>query len=587
MENLMPASPEDDSNIPPEILAEIRGAVRIGITFTSRNIFDEKLNLKDVVETIAPLNRSGAIVLCAEWNRWNTWVCFHHGTWKHAKNDQQKVLDDLVPPHAQRRATAVFEDEDFISPFSEISVLALIGLLCRYATATGGESLDTRHCQRALFRALLALQESIYPDNFFDLTIPEQFPFAVRVILANVTPQNFWSYDMGRLHALLTIPEFAGSLGGMTVREWFLKRLGVDGNDYECVANTFLGSAFYGADYSKLSQQAPALYGLMMPLLQLSTTTPEDVAHGLSNTQSQSEPTHLSDAVSHSNVLLVRPMIRLEEKLICTSNRNLFNKLHRGLPYLCLEARTNPGEDKTRPRDEFGYIFEAYVVWLMKQWITGADVQLAANYWIPQPGGPAERDIVAIRGGVGCVFEVKATVPAMKIRQLGSLGDLVALHQKAAQQAYTAAEALISGHAFEDKKLTRPLPKLKRVVPCAVTYEFLAVRWPYSDLFEDALKAAVGKPLFSGQHGILPLQMLDVEQVEIWDDLFKLPAEIDRLFEALERRASNQFKRYRALPEDTQNNFRADYDQNPGIVRKMVDSAEKSSRQRLKEISGK
>lgn len=581
----MTTSSDDDENVPPEVLEEIRGAVRIAITCTSRNIFDEKLTLQEVIGIISPLNRGEAVALCAEWNRWNTWVLFHHGTWKPAEKDRQKFLDDLVPPNAQRRAMAVLEDDDFVSPFSEVSVLALIGLLCRYATDTGGESVDTRHNQRALFRALLALQDSIFPDNFLDLPVPEQFPFAVRVTLANICVQNRWAYDMGRLHALLTVPDIGHALSGMTVREWFLKRLNVDGNDYECVVNTLLGSAFYQADYSKLPQQAPALYRRMSLLLQLSTTTPEDVTHGLDKTQPQTEPSHLSDAAAHASVLLVRPMIRLGEKLICTSSRNLFNKIHRGLPYLCLEARTSPDEKKALPRIEFGLIFEAYIVWLMRQWVTGGNTRLVTNYWIPHPDGSAERDIVVINGETGYVFEVKATVPAMKIRQLGSLQDLVALHKKAADQAYTAAKALIGGEAFEDKELTRPLPQLKRVVPCAITYEFLAVRWPYSDSFENALQQSVGKPLFSGEAGILPLQILDVQQIELWDDLFKLPREIGRLLHALEMRALNPMKRYRDLPEEKRNSFRSDYVENPGIVRKMVDEAEETAGLRLKEIS--
>jgi hypothetical protein len=499
----------DDRNVPPEILEEINGAVRIGITFTSGSILGERLSFQELLDVISPLDRNEAIALCAEWNSWNTWVMFHHGTWKAAENDQQRLLDDFLPPDAQWRASAVFGDKDFISPFSEISVLALVSLLCRYASVNGGKPMDERYSRRALFRALLSLQESIFPENFLELSIPEQFPFEVRITLANISIQNRWAYDMGRLHALLTVPEISSGLNGIKVPKWFLKRLGVDGTDYECVVNTLFGSAFYHADYSRLKEQAPALFRRMKQLLDLSTTAPEDVVRGLNEAHPQQDPTHLSEAIAYSNALLVRPMIRLGDKLVCTSPRNLFNKLHRGLPYLCLEARTSPGEQKSRPRDEFGYIFEAYVGWLFKTWMAGTGIRLGFNYWIRQPDGPAERDFVAVRGEVGYVFEVKATVPAMIIRKLGGLEDLVALHKKAAHQAYTAAVALTQGLAFEDQELRRPLPRIRKVVPCAITYEFLAIRWPYSDSFEQALQRAVGKPLFSGEGGILPFQILD------------------------------------------------------------------------------
>jgi len=191
----MTAQSEDSQGISPEILENIRGAVRIGGTFTSRNIFGEKLTLQEVLGLVSSLERDGAITLCAEWNHWNTWVLFHHGTWKPATRDQEKLVNDLVPPNAQRRALALFDDDDFL-----------------------------------------------------DLPIPEQFPFATRVVLANISNQNRWSYDMGRLHALLTVPEIADGLDGLTVREWFLRRLNVDGEDYECVATILLGSAFHQAD---------------------------------------------------------------------------------------------------------------------------------------------------------------------------------------------------------------------------------------------------------------------------------------------------------------------------------------------------
>jgi hypothetical protein len=135
--------PGDDQHVPPEIVEEIQRAVRIGITFTGENILGEKLALAEVLRIVSTLNRAEAIGLCAEWNRWNTWVIFHGG-WKVADTDLQRLLDELVPPHAQRRATSVIADDAFLSPFSEVSVLALVGLLCRYAPATAGESVDTR-----------------------------------------------------------------------------------------------------------------------------------------------------------------------------------------------------------------------------------------------------------------------------------------------------------------------------------------------------------------------------------------------------------------------------------------------------------
>ena len=176
-------------------------------------------------------------------------------------------------------------------------------------------------------------------------------------------------------------------------------------------------------------------------------------------------------------------------------------------------------------------------------------------------------------------------MPAFRFRRFGHLADIVDLHKKAAEQAYTAAEALLSGDAFEDSQMTRRLPPLKLIVPCAVTYEFLPIRWPYSEAFETSLEGVVGKPLFSGYGNILPFQILDVQQVELWDDLFELPRDTGNLLEALIRRASDRIMRYRDLPEEKRNNFRSNYIERPGVVQQMVELAEQTSQRRLREIS--
>jgi hypothetical protein len=84
----------------------------------------------------------------------------------------------------------------------------------------------------------------------------------------------------------------------------------------------------------------------------------------------------------------------------------------------------------------------------------------------------------------------------------------------------------------------------------------------------------------------LPFQILDVQQVEVWDDFFLLPRQVNQLLRALEIRSLDPMKRSRDLPDDEQNGFRPDYVENPGIVRGMTDEAEKSSHERLREILG-
>jgi len=220
----------------------------------------------------------------------------------------------------------------------------------------------------------------------------------------------------------------------------------------------------------------------------------------------------------------------------------------------------------------------------MRAWFSNSQVRVAANYWISEPEGPAERDVVIINEQTACTLEVKATVPTMKIRRLGNASDLATLHKKAAEQAFTAATALAEGRAFEDKTMRSPIPPVKRVIPCAITFDFLAVRWPYSDLFESVLQDITKMRLFSNADGVCPFQILDIQQVEMWDDLFSLPAQTNRLFRALERRALDPLNRYRDLAEDALNPLRPDYTERPGIIRKLAEKAEETGRKRLMEL---
>ena len=90
--------------------------------------------------------------------------------------------------------------------------------------------------------------------------------------------------------------------------------------------------------------------------------------------------------------------------------------------------------------------------------------------------------------------------------------------------------------------------------------------------------------LFSNADGVCPFQILDIQQVEMWDDLFSLPAQTNRLFRALERRALDPLNRYRDLAEDALNPLRPDYTERPGIIRKLAEKAEETGRKRLMEL---
>jgi hypothetical protein len=222
-----------------------------------------------------------------------------------------------------------------------VSLVALIGLVCRYAAETGGDALDTRERRWLIFKALLGLQDSLMPHDLVQAmadahgpeikrVFREQFPYAMRTILANLCQQNRWSYDMGRLHALIHIPEVSAWLQakrrGVTVNDWFQRRIGVPATDYEVIANIQFGAAVYGADFGALRDQQPVLAPSIERLITLSATTPNELV------AQQAEPKTIFDAHNHADLLLLRPLLLVEGRYLVTSVSNLFNKFHRGMP---------------------------------------------------------------------------------------------------------------------------------------------------------------------------------------------------------------------------------------------------------------
>lgn len=121
--------------------------------------------------------------------------------------------------------------------------------------------------------------------------------------------------------------------------------------------------------------------------------------------------------------------------------------------------------------------------------------------------------------------------------------------------------------------------------PCAVGFEFNPLRLAYADLFEKRLSFDLGVSVFHDWPQIAPIQYLDVQQVEMWDDLFALPGEAHQLLAALRARAEDALSRFEPRLPRTQ--YRADYESSPGIVRRMTNEAEKSSSDRLHELTGR
>jgi len=80
------------------------------------------------------------------------------------------------------------------------------------------------------------------------------------------------------------------------------------------------------------------------------------------------------------------------------------------------------------------------------------------------------------------------------------------------------------------------------------------------------------------------MQVLDIQDVELWEDFFKLPADENHLAEALVTRASMPLKRWRPMGRDLRR--RDDFQDRPSVLRRLVPEASRVSSERLNRLLG-
>ena len=313
--------------------------MNFGIVFTARNVLNRRFNLTEVADSLGRIDRRDALTWCAKQSHQNHFHLATYSSWQYTKDDFGKLIQEILPTQYHKRAWQVYGEKGFISPFSEVGMVGLIGLICRYCATSGGVPVDTFDARWRLLEALLAVQDSIIPEtlvkpmvrahrNELKALLKAQFPYMTRVTLAIICQQNRWGYDMGRLHALTSVPEVGAYLAskskGMTVADWFSKRLDINAMDYEAIAYVQFGAAAYSADFEALSTKYPSIAPSIQKLLSLSTVTPEELV------RSQPAPPSLLEAINHLERLLIHPLVKDGNRHHVTSLANLFNKFHRG-----------------------------------------------------------------------------------------------------------------------------------------------------------------------------------------------------------------------------------------------------------------
>lgn len=114
----------------------------------------------------------------------------------------------------------------------------------------------------------------------------------------------------------------------MSTEDWFRERLGISATDYEAMANVHFGAAAHGA---RMEGAPPYLAEGISRLHRLACQTPDESASTVP------ELSQLWEANRNLEALMIRPVLRLADRDLVTSIGHLFDKFHRGLPYLVVE----------------------------------------------------------------------------------------------------------------------------------------------------------------------------------------------------------------------------------------------------------
>jgi hypothetical protein len=548
--------PAPSKSEPDQALREIIAkGVNIGITFTSVELLGVRMTLADVIKIIEPLDRNSSLILLGSLNWHCMWVEFtKERRWREATRELDDLITQFLPPSVRLKARLLANDEEFTAPISEIALLTLAGLICRFALKDGGIKADTQRAQRDCFRALLGVQGGITGKSPDRWQIDEVFARTTQIVWRNISLQNMLGRDIARLHAYLTITEVGSGLQE-TVSQWFERHLGVCGEDYLAIANSLHGAASLSADFSSLFHRFPELERRMSRLITLCSTTSDKLAASPAGQLklNSSDPDAINEAQLLADAFFRSPLLQMDGNVVCISSRLLFNRLHRGLHYLVAEPYLGDVERIKQVRAECGSLFERYILWLFKQFLPSTNVEIIHSFRIKPPEKlqkgvePPERDIAVIAGKHAFVFEIKSAIPNLAHRRRANVGDFVNLFSQAVKQAVSSAGALLQGTAYRDVALTKPLPPVESVVPCVVCFEPSPLRFPVALEVEDAISAELNTRPFVSECGRLPVQMFDVEGIERFGDLFGLPSEWELLLDAIAKRSRSPHLRYKPL----------------------------------------
>jgi hypothetical protein len=477
----------------------------------------------------------------------------------------------LDSKHAESVAKVAVEGGKQFRPMSDQALLATLELALAVSPRSGGHSFDSDADRMSFTHVILSFQTDLFSpelrekiksvNGFHDLTEQDFAEFVRNNAACNTN--TYYRNAMGRLYGFCCVAEIGNVVNermGMSLDAWFEKHFGLSARAYFSLAFLLSGPAqrlnLAQPNSGDLFIQPERFFGTicepqrsqLLSLVRLSTQRSNEF-EAVKNLSSS-----LAEYVYSANRFFVRPIIDIGTASACVSPTLLMNKFLTGLPYLATEARKQalgcvggalPESDAKSARAPFGYLFERYVIWLMRQWFANwSRTEVISPYYSsPDKQKASERDLVIVRRDAAFAFEIKASVASLELRQKGSFEQIDRMVKTGALQVHQAAKALLSGQAVRANG--EPISGIRRVIPCVVTYDRIPLFPPISDFYEKHLEREAKENLFQQHDGIYPLQFVDVDFLESWETCFDLSPESGSPFGYLEMRARDPKLRFR------------------------------------------
>ena len=169
--------------------------VRSGIVFTTQNIFGGRSDLQRLKELLSRLSMGPALDWTVEQSRQNHLHLAFNATWQKTRERFAEFVNAVLPTPYHVQAWRVFGEEGFISPFSELGLVALTGLICRFCRPLGSGGLMGKEMEWKLVQAALSIQGCPAPEEPIKRAaraqgdevgrmLKAQFPYMTRAILA-------------------------------------------------------------------------------------------------------------------------------------------------------------------------------------------------------------------------------------------------------------------------------------------------------------------------------------------------------------------------------------------------------------------